>query len=209
MATGYVLDTGFFYELALEPPLPQPYPVHFTSYVSASCSKPNVQTGWPQSPAASRGFPIANFYHRDFKNSLFLTPKKLDLGFITGESSHSVELWSSYEQPLTLVELEKIRDTGISLIGNDQNGTLPAYGGHWSYALNVSRNVEFDVSAQFRWLFGIASAQLAVTGSKIVLWHHRPIFPLKQTWSWSNAVIEPIPVNSEFRMLSCQYNDSA
>lgn len=144
-----------------------------------------------------------SFWHRDFKNSLITTPKHIDLGFITGESEQYIEIWSTFERPLTLMGLQAFNAQGLALTGAQAGAVLAPYGGHWNYQLHVSLNVDFEVDARFDWQFDAISTALKVTGSRIVLWHYRPLYPVGQHWEWSNAIIDTY--SGEQRLCNAQY----
>ncbi|ENM3954323.1 hypothetical protein ACT7T5_003461 [Vibrio cholerae] len=125
------------------------------------------------------------------------------MGFITGESEQYIEIWSTFERPLTLMGLQAFNAQGLALTGAQAGAVLAPYGGHWNYQLHVSVNVDFEVDARFDWQFDAISTALKVTGSRIVLWHYRPLYPVGQHWEWSNAIIDTY--SGEQRLCNAQY----
>ncbi|WP_087022389.1 hypothetical protein [Thaumasiovibrio subtropicus] len=185
--SGWVFDNLFVFEAYPSPPLPVPTPVYVpeptvTGYVESRYFR--VET------VSVESIPTKSFWDRDFKNSLFLSPSLIDLGFLAGESEHAVELWSTFEKPLSLSRLVGLNTSGLMLSGPEEEAVLPAFGGHFDYVLRVSNAVDVKIDAHWYWEFDAASTELSVLGTKLVPWPYRPVYPVEEQWQWKTAVIE-------------------
>lgn len=190
MKHGYPLVAGFSVDLYIEPPLPIPTPVAEPGQLCINGLSGRIWvSGRPRPNAKSAA--LDSFWHRDFKNSLFITPQYTDLKFVASPSEHPIEIWSSYTKPIVLSQLVKSKDKGLELIGPHPIQVLAAYGGHWNYTLKVSLDVEQVIDANYQWQFNAgATVLLNVVGNRVSVWPYPPIYPVTESWQWFSAVIE-------------------
>ncbi|MGF1688697.1 hypothetical protein L4C36_18765 [Photobacterium japonica] len=187
---GFAVGGSFWVQQFSEPPIPILTPIAFYEgavYANQRAIEP-VVGGYSEKVI---GYASVWFWST-FKNSLFIQPLQIDLGFVVNASRVPVEIWSSYTTPLSLTEIVSINDKGMVLLGAEPGDVLAPYGGHWNYELAVSLDVEMNIEAHFEWSFngGVVTTELNVVGTRVALWPYPPIYPITEEWQWFTAVIE-------------------
>nr|WP_086937499.1 hypothetical protein [Thaumasiovibrio occultus] len=183
----WVVDSRFWFEGKRLPPKPIPTPVVEPALVYGSTS---TEAFALEPGKTKQNSFVPSFWERDFKNSIFIEPAQIELGFISGPSSHDVKVWSSFEQPLTLQSLTANGNSGLNLVSIEGGTTLAPHGGTFRYVLNVSDKVPVRIDAHWRWQFDHAATSLSVNGTKLVIWPYPPIYPVVEQWQWATAIIE-------------------
>ncbi len=191
MVSAFRFSKVGWLEIYPEPPLSQPSLLGIPTPWVSSASDSSYQSRVPSVPLPTVTA-IGGFWQREFKNNLFITPKRIDLEFVVGPSVQQVEIWSTYTVPLTLSEIIKSGAKGMVINGPKPGDVLAPYGGHWQLTLDVSLDVEMIIDASFEWRFnhGAVTTCLSVTGTKVALWPYPPVYPVSESWQWFTAVIE-------------------
>ncbi|KLV09567.1 hypothetical protein ABT56_00310 [Photobacterium aquae] len=192
MSVGYFAGEYFWIEQYSEPPLPESIP--FAEYGELLWGRSEYWGVRGHTAPVRQGYELLGFWERDFKNTLFISPRTVDLGFVVNPSDVPVEIWSTYTVPLSLLDLIKEGDKGLAINGPKLGAVLPPYGGFWPVTLEVSQHVEMNIDARFEWCFNFSqvavSTTLNVVGTKVALWPYPPIYPVSESWQWFTAIVE-------------------
>jgi len=132
---------------------------------------------------------LSGFYG-DYYNKFHILPPLLDLGNISGGQTSNVEIFNTYNTPLTLNSITEANTSGIS---------YPALGFPITINPKESIVIVFDISLNgppsingtytFNFTESVLGTVLTIIGSRIVLFPYYFSAPMKETNTWLTDII--------------------
>ncbi|QEA10940.1 tail assembly protein [Vibrio phage vB_VpS_CA8] len=191
MAVVHIFGKGVSHTLTPEPPLPTATPV-----VAGGNSVLAVGASAKNKWATSKGFATLGFVvtgpWQCLKNSVFLTPTRVDLGVSADVAVREFDMWHTFLQPLTISNIVQVGTRGMTLTreGAGTKDLIPALG-RAKYTLNVGLQTETIIDATYTWKTSpsVKNAQIRITGSRVVPWPYLPKGDFVETREWLTDVI--------------------
>lgn len=193
MVKAFKLPKAEYIEALIAPPLPTATPfVEGKGFhiIGASDGLGGITTPPPTGKKASNTNIGCGW--QTLQKSVFLSPKRVDLGVSADATVRTFEMWHTFEVPLVITQIAQTGTRGMTLTreGGNIEDLIPALG-FAKYTLNIGLQTDTVIDAEYKWITSpsVEGVSIHITGSRIVPWPYIPEGSFTETREWLTDVI--------------------
>lgn len=131
----------------------------------------------------------AGSFFDDFYNRIHVSPKSVDVGFLTSTQVREIDVWNAYVKPQLLSSIDESDTEGLDI----HMGVYPPtyYNALESRILELSISVDGPsfINATFTLNFPQEQPQIKVTGSRVQVWPYLPDRSYTEDLMWLTDVL--------------------